>query len=68
MELDFKASRRTFIKTAVIFGGLGAILGIGSRSAAGAKELPSRPEQSAQSGQGYKLTEHVKRYYETARL
>jgi hypothetical protein len=68
MDLDFKASRRTFIKTAVVFGCLGALLGIGSSSAAEAKKLSSRPEQPAQSGQGYKLTEHVKRYYETARL
>ena len=67
MELDIKTSRRTFIKTAAILGGLGALLGI-SRSATGAKERPSRPQQQAQSSQGYRLTEHVKRYYETARL
>jgi len=67
MKWEFAASRRTFIKTAAIFGGLGALLGIGGRSAA-AKALPSRPDPAARSGRGYRLTEHVKRYYETARL
>jgi len=67
MEWEFEASRRTFIKAAAIFGGLSGLLGIGGRSAA-AKALPSRPDQPVRSGQGYRLTEHIKRYYETARL
>jgi hypothetical protein len=68
MKLEFEASRRTFIKTAAILGGLGALLGIGGRSSAATKDLPFRPDYPTQSGQGYRLTEQVKRYYETARL
>ena len=68
MKLEFEASRRTFIKTAAILGGLGALLGIGGRSAAATKALPTRPDHQTQSGRGYRLTEQVKRYYETARL
>jgi hypothetical protein len=68
MKLEFEASRRTFIKTAAILGGLGALLGFGRRSAAASKALPSRPDRPTQPGQGYRLTEQVKRYYETARL
>jgi FtsP/CotA-like multicopper oxidase with cupredoxin domain len=67
MKWEFAASRRTFIKAAAILGGLGALLGIGEHSAA-AKAPPSRLDPAARSGQGYRLTEHVKRYYETARL
>ncbi len=67
MEWECEASRRTFIKAVAIFGGLGALLGIRGRSAA-AQALPRRPGPAARSGQGYRLTEHIKRYYETARL
>ncbi len=68
MKLEFETSRRSFIKTAAILGGLGALLGIGRRSAAASKALPTQPDHQAQSGQGYRLTEQVRRYYETARL
>jgi hypothetical protein len=57
--------RRKFLKWATIFGGLTAFLGIDRRAPAGTKEPQTIPEQS---GQGYRLTEHVKKYYETARL
>ena len=66
MKTEFTSSRRAFIKNAAIFTGLAAFLGRGSRSAAA---MPSKPlEQKIESSQGYRLTEHVKKYYETARL
>ena len=62
---NLSTSRRTFIKHAAIFGGsaLGFFLG---RPAAAEPKQPL-PEKSP-SGRGYRLTEHIKRYYETARL
>ena len=57
--------RRKFLKSATIFGALAALLGMVRPAAAGLKEPQRQPEHS---GQGYRLTEHVKKYYETARL
>jgi len=57
--------RRQFLKRATIFGGLAALLGVVRPAAAGAKEPRRLPEPS---GRGYRLTEQVKKYYETARL
>ena len=66
MKTEFTGSRRAFIKKAAIFAGLAALLGRGSRPAAA---TPSKPlEEKTESSQGYRLTEHVKKYYETARL
>jgi hypothetical protein len=65
MKREFPCDRRTFMKLAAVLGGAAALTGL--RKPAGA--APGRPE--AQSGPapaaGYRLTEHVKRYYETAR-
>ncbi len=57
--------RRQFIKGATIIGGLAALLRIVKPAAAGPKESQHQPEQLAR---GYRLTEHVRKYYETARL
>jgi hypothetical protein len=65
MNTEFRSSRRRFIKRAAIFGALAALFVRTRPVTAGAKEpMP----QSNRSSQGYRLTEHVKRYYETARL
>jgi len=56
--------RRQFLKRAGIFGGLTALLGVVRPAAAGPKNGRQLPEPS---GQGYRLTEHIKKYYETAR-
>jgi len=66
MKIEFTGSRRAFMKNAAIFAGLAAILGRGSRPAAASPEKPL--EKKNESSQGYQLTEHVKKYYETARL
>ncbi len=65
MEIESIIGRRKFLKGATIFGGLAALLGILRPAAAGPKDPPRQPERS---GQGYRLTEHVKKYYKTARL
>jgi hypothetical protein len=65
MKTKFTGSRRTFIKSAAILAGFAALFGRGRPVAA----TPTQPlEQKTESGQGYRLTEHVKKYYETARL
>ncbi len=65
MTIRSTMGRRKFLKRATVFGGLAALLGIVKPADAGLKEPQRQPEQS---GQGYRLTEHVKKYYETARL
>jgi hypothetical protein len=53
------------MRLAAIFGGLAALTGLRRP----ADDTPRQPEtQTEPSGAGYRLTEHVKRYYETARL
>ncbi len=66
MSTESILKRRQFLKRATIFGGLTALLGIVRPAEAGPpKESRRQPEPS---GQGYRLTEHVKKYYETARM
>jgi hypothetical protein len=65
MKWQFPCNRRTFMRLAAIFGGLAALTGLRRP----ADDTPRQPEtQTEPSGAGYRLTEHVKRYYETARL
>ena len=64
MKMKISCDRRTFIKRATIFGGLAALLGIRKPAAAG-REQPEK--QAEPQGQGYRVTEQVKKYYETAR-
>jgi hypothetical protein len=65
MKTRFITARRKFLKNAVAFGGYAALLGIIRPIPAGLKK---RQQQRERSGQGYRLTEHVKKYYETAQL
>jgi hypothetical protein len=65
MKMEFSRSRRTFIKSTAILSGLSMLLGLNVRTSAEAKQPLNQPEQS---GKGYRLTEHIKKYYETARL
>lgn len=65
MKTEFTGSRRAFIKNAAIFAGFAALLGRVSPAAAKTKQpLPQQEE----SGKGYRLTEHIRKYYETARM
>lgn len=65
MKREIIGNRRTFIKGAALLSGLTVLFGIGGRPAVGKPKghLP----KPAPSGQGYRLTEQVKKYYETAR-
>jgi hypothetical protein len=65
MKTEFVGSRRSFIKMAALLGGVATLLGPGRPAAAKPKPMPPQPEES---GQGYRLTEHVKKYYRTAGL
>ncbi len=65
MSVESIVGRRKFLKGAAIFAGVAAFLGIARPGIAKPKKPLRHPEQSAQ---GYRLTEHVKKYYETARL
>ncbi len=65
MNIESIIGRRQFLKGASIFGGLAELLGIAKPAPAGRKEPQRQPERS---GRGYRLTEHIKKYYETARL
>ncbi len=57
------AGRRTFLKGAALLSGCAALLTLMKPAAAAAKQPVPQPPQS---GQGYRLTEHIKKYYETA--
>jgi hypothetical protein len=64
MKREITGNRRTFIKDAAFFGGLAVLFGMGKPDIFKTKQPLPRPEPS---GRGYRLTEHVKKYYETAR-
>ncbi len=65
MKREIIGNRRTFIKSAALFGGLAVLIGMGGKPAVGKPKGPlPKPEPP---GQGYRLTEQVKKYYETAR-
>ncbi len=64
MNIESIMGRRKFLKNGAILSGLAALLGLTRPAAKGRKEPVPNPEPS---GQGYRLTEHIKKYYETAR-
>ena len=64
MEINFLSDRRTFIKQAALLGGSAVLLAIGSPRVAHGTNPVKEPQET---GQGYRLTEHIKKYYETAR-
>ncbi len=63
MKTEFTSSRRTFLKGAAFLAGFAACFGR-ERSAA-AKHEPADAAKEEPAGT-YRLTEHVKKYYETA--
>jgi hypothetical protein len=65
MKTETTCNRRKFIKSAAIASGLAVLLRRVKPAAAKTKQpLPQQEE----SGKGYRLTEHIKKYYETARM
>ncbi len=65
MKQEIDGNRRAFIKGAALIGGLAALIGLGGGPSVGKSKGPlPKPEPT---GQGYRLTDQVRRYYETAR-
>lgn len=64
MREKFSDERRTFLKMAVVVGGVTAGLSLAKRSAA----KQEQPLEKEKTGQGYRETEHISKYYKTARI
>ncbi|UGQ48107.1 hypothetical protein [Massilia endophytica] len=65
MSIDTKATRRTF------FAGLGAVAaaGVAAKLASKPADAPAEEAKPADpGGSGYRLSEHIKKYYRTAKL
>jgi len=59
-----KLSRRGFL-LAVGAGGASATVALVARNTS---EAPAEPRTTARNGQGYRLTEHIRNYYRTAKV
>jgi hypothetical protein len=64
MIMETTCDRRKFIKSAAIASGLAVLLGRVRPAAAKTKQ----PMPQEEPGKGYRLTEHIRKYYETARM
>ncbi|HEY5998383.1 MAG TPA: formate dehydrogenase [bacterium] len=64
MVRPFSASRRSFFRSAAALGGAAAALALGGDRKT-AKSAPAPPRSGGTSG--YRLTEHIAKYYEKAR-
>ncbi|MCL7488531.1 MAG: hypothetical protein M8357_10210 [Desulfobulbaceae bacterium] len=64
MALNYSDERRSFLKTAVFFSGAAACLPVAEKTMASAKPSRQPPEKA---DQGYRETEHISKYYQTAR-
>jgi len=63
MKINSSSDRRTFIKRAALLGGSALLAAFGTpKTAQPAADAP----QPKTPGQGYRLTAHIKKYYETA--
>jgi hypothetical protein len=65
MKTEFSDKRRTFLKMATLVGGAAAGLCIAKKSGA-RQEQPIQEQEKP--GQGYRLTEHISKYYKTAKI
>jgi hypothetical protein len=65
MKREVCGNRRTFLKMAAFFSGFAALLTLGKPAGFAS---PKKPVPQPTSGQGYRLTEHIRKYYETARM
>ncbi len=57
--------RRAFLKGMAVAGGATAVV---VATAGAANAAPQQPAQNKPRSQGYRLTAHINRYYETARF
>ena len=65
MTINFSDERRTFLKNVALLGGAVACVPLAKKTAAAGNPPQPPPEKS---GQGYKVTEHISKYYQTARI
>ena len=65
MTAKFSDNRRTFLKMAVLLGGTTVGLALAKKTAAGTDQPPSPQEKP---GRGYRVTEHISKYYKAARI
>ena len=63
-----RKGRRMFLKTMALLGGSAAVLAAKRGLAANPPVKNKAPGQPAVRSQGYRLTPHIKRYYERARF
>jgi hypothetical protein len=64
MDRELAGTRRTFMKGAALLAGLTTLFGI---TGPGLAKPPQPVKQLEPSGQGYRITEHIRKYYEAAR-
>ncbi|PKN17386.1 MAG: formate dehydrogenase [Deltaproteobacteria bacterium HGW-Deltaproteobacteria-6] len=63
MEIKVSSGRRTFLKRAVLLGGSALFAGVSKKIVSD----PATPDKEPKpADQGYRLTAHIKKYYETA--
>ncbi len=63
MTEQYSDERRNFLKSIALLGGVAASLPLTRKAIAGSKPVLLLPEKPTQ---GYRETEHVKKYYQTA--
>jgi hypothetical protein len=64
MVRPFSSSRRSFFRSAAALGGAAAVLAVGRATPAA---QPAPAQQPVAGSGGYRLTEHIAKYYEKAR-
>ncbi|MGB3223368.1 MAG: hypothetical protein WBB23_11260 [Desulforhopalus sp.] len=64
MTAQYSIERRKFLKTMVIIGGAVASLSGATEVVADGKRMPSLEKSS----DGYRETDHIKKYYQSARI
>jgi hypothetical protein len=63
MNINTSSNRRTFLKGAVLLGGTALALAAGGRKKTNPETINPQP---AAPDRGYRLTAHIRKYYETA--
>lgn len=66
MPKKYSAERRNFLKTVALLSGVAACIPLAHEAGAAGNSPPPSSEQPGQ-GQGYRETEHISKYYQTAR-
>ncbi|MHB8808632.1 MAG: twin-arginine translocation signal domain-containing protein [Desulfobulbaceae bacterium] len=64
MPKNYSDERRNFLKTVALLSGAAACIPLAQEAGAAGNPPPPPPEQP---GQGYRETEHISKYYQTAR-